>query len=341
MNLLLLGMTIFSGIVIISIHQQKCQETHHIQLAVHPDECNSKVVYESSSLEKEWLDNVQDWQHSFCSRMPRFDAQVRNWLQGVSMVGNLNKTPSHLDTSIFSSYTTTYTCGTSTWEYKSWIEPLSHGLRHPNSLCNRGASLVDREYLLLVFWSEWEKQKQHVKCVGRPCQALYFDLGASTWNSGGGGPSQSWFVDKYKRHGVVFDRILMWEAESLPPSQIFSQVPVDMMHKYQYFNVPASTDIDSPFSPLRVLINLAQPGDFVLFKLDIDNGAVEGKIVDDLLGNSTLLGLIDEFVYEYHVDFKEMIYAWGSTVDKSKSLYDAYQLFLSLRRKGIRAHSWV
>lgn len=55
-----------------------------------------------------------------------------------------------LDNSVFSSFVTTYVCGNGEVKtQQSWIEPLAHGLRHPNAFCGRGADLVDRGYLLL------------------------------------------------------------------------------------------------------------------------------------------------------------------------------------------------
>ena len=43
-------------------------------------------------------------------------------------------------------------------------------------------------------------------------RAFLFDLGCSTYNAGLGGASQSWFVEKFRSHGIEFDRILAWEA---------------------------------------------------------------------------------------------------------------------------------
>ena len=78
-----------------------------------------------------------------------------------------------------------------------------------------------------------------------------------------------------------------------------------------------------------------------MFNLDIDNAGIETKIFQSILGNATALSLIDEFIFEYHVNFKSMLPWWGGTVDKDKSLHDAYQLFYTMRTMGIRSHSWV
>lgn len=47
-----------------------------------------------------------------------------------------------MDSRVFSRYVTTYDCGgqgskDQQQQQTTWIEPLSHGMRHPNALCNR------------------------------------------------------------------------------------------------------------------------------------------------------------------------------------------------------------
>lgn len=91
---------------------------------------------------------------------------------------------------------TTYSCSTNTHVVVSWLEPLAAGLRRPRALCNLGADIVDRGYLLLSFKPGTLPQFRD-SCSGRRCQAIYIDLGASTWDTGTGGPSQSWFVDAF------------------------------------------------------------------------------------------------------------------------------------------------
>lgn len=82
--------------------------------------------------------------------------------------------------------------------------------------------------------------------------------------------------------------------------------------------------------------------DYVLFKLDIDNGPVEKGTVDHLLSqDNDDLDWIDEFVWEHHVDNYIMDPWWGDTIDKSLTIADSYQYFLRLRQRGVRAHSWV
>jgi hypothetical protein len=47
------------------------------------------------------------------------------------------------------------------------------------------------------------------------------------------------------------DRLLLWEAASInPPSAIFAQLPKELFHKYQYFNIPAITDYTDASHPV-------------------------------------------------------------------------------------------
>jgi hypothetical protein len=228
---------------------------------------------------------------------------------------------------------------------------LAFGLRHPKALCVSGGDdeakrLLDKSYIVLATAADHAAASLHQACSGRSCQRLYFDLGAGTFKdsaAAGGHPnSQGWMYDAFKRGGLEFDRMLMWEATSIPDNVLLSMVPPQLQYKYQYFNIPVGVDPAAPNHPLQMLRALAQPGDFVVFKLDLDNSAVETAVIQELLKDPDLLGLIDSFFFEYHVNFPDMVKAgWGDSVDPNSDLSDAYALFLKLRQQGVRAHSWV
>jgi hypothetical protein len=297
------------------------------------------VTYTSSVLEKVWLENVKHWQDNFCENTHQFRGDVATWLAAVNPYSSSAR-PSNLDERVFSFFEYKYICDGRLQTHKTWIEPLSHALRHPNALCD-GASIVDRSYLLMASRDDVDREGR-LRCLDRACQSIMIDVGASTWNTGAGGASQSWFEQAYRKNGVKFDRYLMWEATPMSDSDIFGQLPPELWHKYQYFNVPASSDITNPASPINVLKQVAQPGDFVVFKLDIDNFVVESAILDQIVNDPMVLALVDEFVYEEHVNFGPMVKCcWRATANPNLTLHDSYQHFLQLRAKGIRAHSWV
>lgn len=303
--------------------------------------------YRSSRLEQTWLDNAHRWADDFCSHMGTFSKETRKWLETIAALEERDVSAS-MDQDVFSAFVSTYDCNGEIIKKRTWIEPLSHGLRHPLALCRGGAADVDRNYLMLASRDDFLSPDLVVRgdSVKRPPQNIFIDLGASTWNAGGGGPSQSWFYSMYKRHGLEFDRLLLWEAQATPAKEIFSELPKDLWHKYQYFNWPASSNSSDPSSPLNIIKTIALPEDFVVLKLDIDMPEVEMAIIRRILDDPELLELVDEFFFEYHVMFSEMNLAWyGATkpspAPTSDTLADSYELFRALREKGLRAHSWV
>lgn len=300
--------------------------------------------YHPSALEETWLRNADAWASKFCSHMDEFNTATQHWLDTIKIGSRLTHAPPAVDASIFSRISKEYDCAGRRRVVDTWIEPLSHGLRHPNALCKRGANLTDRDYLLLPFAQDLAARPR--RCRDRRCQVIFMDLGASTWTAGTGGPSQSWFYESYGKHGITFDRLLLWEAKVTPPADVFGVLPKQLWHKYQYFNVPAVADGNDPSAPLNILKTVAQPDDFVVLKVDIDSPAVESKIIDTIIADPDLSGLVDELYYEYHVDFEPMNKDWfgwpeHGKITTAKTLKDAYDLFLRLRMLGIRAHSWI
>ena len=113
------------------------------------------------------------------------------------------------------------------------IEPLVGLLRHPWYHCFAPAAVqqadadaagaVNKDYLLPSWAAEvvpslgpWRNKKNN---------AYFFDLGASTYDSGLGGISQRWFIEAYERRGIVFDRVLAWEAQPTPPAAVVAATP--------------------------------------------------------------------------------------------------------------------
>jgi hypothetical protein len=311
-----------------------------------PTHAHCKLVsssYEPSLLEKQWLRGAGVWADSFCSHMAKFEGATTEWLAAIKALKQQDRAVAGMDASVFSRMVKEYDCGGQRHVDVSWIEPLSHGLRHPNSLCKRGASLTDKDYLLLSFAGDAANSRG--RCRNRRCQAIYMDLGASTWTTGAGGPSQSWFYEAYQQHGITFDRMLLWEARAMPPQEIFQPLPKELWHKYQYFNMPASPNLTDPSSPLRMLKTIAQPNDFVVLKVDIDSPHIENQIIEAILRDPELIALVDELFYEYHVNFGPMNKIWFETLQPAAypkaTLSDAYKLFYALRKTGIRVHSWI
>ncbi|WIA23255.1 hypothetical protein OEZ85_000026 [Tetradesmus obliquus] len=311
--------------------------------------CTVGTKYISSAFEQSWLDNVTSWQENFCEavKAPQQQTWAKIWLDTIKEEAAGSKQVEY-DPQVFSRFVTTASCpGQPPQEVTTWIEPLAHGLRHPHALCDLGSDLMDRGYLLLENHEDIQALRTATypvasqACHNRTCQAIYMDLGATRWEAAPTSVGQGWFVRGYQARGIDMDRLLLWEAAVLPPSAIFGELPKEMFHKYQYFNIPAITDYNDASHPVRMLKAIAQPADFVSFKLDIDNHTAENAILKALREDPAAASLVDEFFLEYHVNFQPMKHAWGSTLDPSKTLADAFQLFFELRQQGWRAHSWV
>ena len=89
-----------------------------------------------------------------------------------------------------------------------------------------------------------------------------------------------------------------------------------------------------------MLVELANPDDYVCVKLDIDTPGIENALVSQLLHNDTLLGLVDELFYEHHVDSWTMRPYWGKLRKLRMTMKDSYETFSALRESGVRMHAW-
>lgn len=85
---------------------------------------------------------------------------------------------------------------------------------------------------------------------------------------------------------------------------------------------------------------------FVSFKLDIDQNEIENAVTQALIATHDQYPSIAagqfEFFFEQHVDFPMMRPYWKATATESgRQLGGSYELFLQMRKLGIRAHGWV
>ena len=217
------------------------------------------------------------------------------------------------------------------------IEPLISFLRHPLALCPRpSAPVLDKTYLLVP---------HQVEVTNGRAKKWLFDAGASTYDTGAGGASQSWFVKTYRARGIEFDRIIGWEAAKTDPANQWDLVPADIKQKTSWFNIPVTARVDDADNPLTFIKSLTRPEDFVVFKLDIDTPVLEIDLVKQLMADRALHELVDEFYFEHHVSRSPMQWhGWGD-LQKSEAEFStlsaSYELFTFLREHGVRAHSWV
>lgn len=138
---------------------------------------------------------------------------------------------------------TTYNCGKgNTYEHimdRATVAQPSPPQRH----VDRGSNIFDRTYLLLAHQSDHAAATKlgNVQCTNRTCQAIYFDLGATTLQPTPHEAGQGWLFSAYKRQGIAFDRFLLWEAKPQDPKAVFQHVSKADIHKYQVRLLPWHT----------------------------------------------------------------------------------------------------
>jgi hypothetical protein len=319
----------------------------------HRINCTYNEQYIPSTTESIWAQNIDRWSIKWgktgCKIMKSMIPEVNQWLnmwdrreQWIE-TQDLGEEESRkaFNKTVMSYYLVTQTCGARVIKREVPIEPLMSFMRHPMLFCinyTKSYFVLNKDYMFPVFIHETfpiERRKPSSR------KWFLFDLGASLYTSGAGGASQKWFVDTYRARGIEFDRILAWEARTHPPEKVFKEYPPDIYGRVSYYNVPAETAENATGNPLRILMQLAQPTDFVVLKIDIDNDEVELKFISQILENRKISALIDELYFEHHTTNSPMdqLY-WGSS-KKAMNITESYAVFGQLRRLGIRAHPWV
>ena len=303
-------------------------------------DCNAKLVeYQPSTLETSWKTGIASLKSndaawgSGCSK-------IRQELEShKKIVHDIDRHALATNPTSFSSLSHhVYRDNCTGLEKLVPIEPLTSFLRHPLAICIPGEAdlIFDKSFLLIPF-AEEIGAKQSYKWL--------FDAGASTYDTGLGGASQSWFVNTYRSRGYEFDRIIGWEAAPTEPERQWSTVPADVKRKTSWYNIPATTEVGGADNPLTFIKELTRPEDYVVFKLDIDAPDVEVSLVKQILSDPELWALIDDFFFEHHVAGSPMQFrGWGDLSKATTTLgdiEDSYDIFTFLREKGIRAHSWV
>jgi len=312
---------------------------HSFQTLLSRGRCDAHVVYTPAPWEVDFVTNMpriqdgtQEWAAG-CAKMRSHRSLIDEWLRLVNGQYRGAALPSSFDKEAMSYFTTTTTCpGELPRVEVEPIEPLVGFLRHPMTWCidHSWEYMLRKEYLLL----------------GSPASVgsgrkFFFDVGASTFLHGAGGASQSWFAKIYETVlNVNFDRIIAWEYGGSQVDRL-SETPFEYLVNTSYFVIPASGELDACHNPLNFIRKLCHKDDYVVFKLDIDTPGIESAIVDQLVNDPRVAGLVDEFFYEDHAAKNPMEYhGWGRQ-PKDHDMAKSIQIFSKLRALGVRAHSWV
>jgi len=307
----------------------------------HRPACIDRAVrYHPSDIEVSWLKEISNvksdepsWENG-CQKVHAEESELREMISGIQLLAGAEG--KEISKRHLSSHEVENCDGV---KRRIFIEPLVSFLRHPLALCaqkKRENYILDKSYLSVPRVEELTHADSY---------KWLFDAGASTYNTGAGGASQSWFVETYRTHGIEFDRIIGWEARKTDPKIQWGDIPADIKRKTSWFNIPVSATVGHADNPLTFIKALTKPEDFVVFKLDIDTPEVEVPLVQQLMNDTELHTLIDEFYFEHHVKGSPMQWhGWGDlrrSETPLNDIQDSYELFYYLRKKGIRAHSWV
>lgn len=191
--------------------------------------CGLEVVYHPSSWEREWRDNIDQLQSddifwtSGCEAMRRADDLTERWLEYCEHRASNGVDGSPWSHEVFSFHEYIDSC-TKKSVARVPLEPLVGTLRHPRAVCDAGfatcstflcqaheilfgkkrrrgksRALLNKDYLLPLSWNDFMLvRNQTFASFSSEPRTFFFDLGASTYDNGGGGPSLSWFIDSYR-----------------------------------------------------------------------------------------------------------------------------------------------
>ena len=224
-----------------------------------------------------------------------------------------------------------------------YVEPLIPPMRHPG-LCleddvrtgtKKMHILLSLDYLI----HDWAELCRQLKPTSR---TVFIDMGASLMffereTHQDRSPSLK-LLDDFRKFGFVFDHIYAYELRQQVAAEVYKHVPLPYQSAFHWVNVGVSADPTSIFNPFKMLLESFTENDLIIVKLDIDSPDIERALAEQLRQNPALLDLIDHFYFEHHVNQYEIKNHWGPT---KESVEESFQLFTSLRQRGVAAHFWV
>ncbi len=299
------------------------------------------VKYVPSAWERIWLADADDLaaREAMCATMQSSGDLSNQWLAGVAACGQDSATCwSALPDYVFSRFVKE--CkpagagghGGRGMVVEEFIEPLVGHMRHPLALpacvppSGRAVNVQDRNYLMLLGDDHAAVRARH------PGRAILIDAGTNKYAS-----SLGYFVPTYAAAGIHFDAIYAWEATPANASQYWASVPADVMPRLHFYNAPVTPQPGSAMNPVDWIRDMYQPGDYIVFKLDIDNDAVESELIRQVLDLEGAEDIIAEMFFEKHYSAADMKPHFGLP----KTQYPAaLRLMHELRVKGVRVHYW-
>ena len=300
--------------------------------------CTS-IEYVPSEWEKTWLANVDNLagQEAMCATMQASGSLSKRWLTGVAACKQDTATcwPT-LSKRVFPKFVKKCSpAGAAAGrgvEVEEYIEPLVGHMRHPYGLpaCTppgvASADIQDRSYLMLLGDDAAAIRARY------PGRAILFDAGTNKYAT-----SLGYLIPAYAEFGIHFDAVYAWEYTPANATQYWDSVPADVKPRLHFYNAPVTPDPGSDMNPVDWIRDLYQPGDYIVFKLDIDNDAVEGELIQQVLDMEGAGDMIAEMFFEKHYLAADMKQYFGSPQTQYPA---ALRLMHALRAKGVRVHYW-
>ena len=220
-----------------------------------------------------------------------------------------------------------------------YIEPLTPPMRsHQFCLDEK-----PRHYLLTIDYlvHDFEAMCQMLKPTSR---IILIDMGASleyheNHNFGVYEPMIE-LMKLYEKFGFQFEHIYAFEVTPTDPGYVYERLPENYIPAYHWINVGVSKEKGHKLNPLHSLLKTFDEDDLVLVKLDVDTSSIEVPLAKQLLEDEDGIysKIVDQFYFEHHVHLGELAPIWRSSM--AGSIKDSFDLFHSLRKKGIPAHFW-
>jgi len=168
-----------------------------------------------------------------------------------------------------------------------------------------------------------------------PGRAILVDAGTNKFAS-----SLGYLLPAYAAKGIQFDAIYAWESQPANPAEYWNSVPDGVKPRLHFYNAPVTPQANSSMNPVDWMKNMYRPGDYFVFKLDIDNDEVEGALVKQILDLGDASDMIAEMFFEKHYTAPEMKPHWkschgvsgGSAVDASAENEGGAGALLAVRR---------
>jgi hypothetical protein len=226
------------------------------------------------------------------------------------------------------------------WSSKGgYMEPLAPPMRHPR-FCQSRDRIMDYRYMVHDFEHACRQLKPTSRFVliDMGASLSYHDMDANNPLLKTEQTPIEWLLQLYKTFGIKFDHIYGFEATFTHPTDVYEKLlPQELFASYHWINTGVSTK--GRMNPLESILRTFTTDDFVVIKLDIDTATLELPLVEQLLNDTALSSLVDQFYFEHHVHMKEMARIWRSAM--KGTVQQTMELFYKLRRVGVPAHFWV